>query len=174
MFRRQTSAEPMLAMIRRNGSLGAPGAEGSTDLVAESEIMFDIFLDRIGDVAVLQPDGRFVQADAVFALRYAVTSQRNARAIVLDLSEVEALEDGGLDMLASLHQWTCDHGIGLELFNPSNLVQQRLERANWGVAPRGRLPRGNPSNSGCRTRTQAIALEGRDQARGSLFLRTGG
>lgn len=52
MFRRQTSAEPMLAMIRRNGSLGAPGAEGSTDLVAESEIMFDIFLDRIGDVAV--------------------------------------------------------------------------------------------------------------------------
>jgi hypothetical protein len=38
--------------------------------------MFDIFLDRIGDVAVLQPDGRFVQADAVFALRYAVTSLR--------------------------------------------------------------------------------------------------
>ena len=97
--------------------------------------MFDIFLDTIGDVAVLQPDGRFVQADAVFALRYAVTSLRNARAIVLDLSEVEALEDGGLDMLASLHQWTCDHGVGLKLFNPSNLVRQRLERPSWAWLP---------------------------------------
>jgi hypothetical protein len=105
--------------------------------------MFDIFLDRIGDVAVLQPDGRFVQADAVFALRYAVTSLGNARAIVLDLPEVEALEDGALDMLASLHQWTSDHCIGLKLFNPSNLVQQRLDRANWAglpeVASRGEI-----------------------------------
>jgi anti-anti-sigma regulatory factor len=105
--------------------------------------MSDIFLDRIGDVAVLQPDGRFVQADAVFALRYAVTSLGNARAIVLDLSEVEALEDGGVDMLASLHQWTCDHCIGLKLFNPSNLVQERLDRANWAwlpeVASRGEI-----------------------------------
>jgi len=105
--------------------------------------MVDIFLDKIGDVAVLQPEGRFVEADAVFALRYAVTSQRNARAIVLDLSEVEALEDGGVDMLASLHQWTCDHGIGLKLFNPSNLVQQTLESANWAwlpeVASRGEI-----------------------------------
>jgi anti-anti-sigma regulatory factor len=97
--------------------------------------MFAIFLDRIGDVAVLQPDGRFVQTDAVFALRCAVTSQGNASAIVLDLSEVEALEDSGLEMLASLHQWTCVHGVGLKLFNPSNLVQERLDRANLAWLP---------------------------------------
>jgi anti-anti-sigma regulatory factor len=109
--------------------------DGSADLVPGGETMFDIFLDTIGDVAVLQPDGRFVQADAVFALRYAVISQGNAGAIVLDLSEVEALEDGALEMLASLHQWICDHGIGLKLFNPSNLVRQRLERANWAWLP---------------------------------------
>jgi membrane protein len=30
--------------------------------------MFDIFLNKIGDLAVFQPNGRFVQADAVFAL----------------------------------------------------------------------------------------------------------
>jgi len=37
----------------------------------------------------------FVQTAAVFALRCGVTSQGNARAIVLDLSEGEALEDSG-------------------------------------------------------------------------------
>jgi anti-anti-sigma regulatory factor len=53
----------------------------------------------------------FVQTAAVFALRCGVTSQGNARAIVLDLSEGEALEDSGLEMLASPHQWTCDHAL---------------------------------------------------------------
>ena len=56
----------------------------------------------------------FVQTAAVFALRCGVTSQGHARAIVLDLSEGEALEDSGLEMLASPHQWTCDHGIDLK------------------------------------------------------------
>ena len=136
--------------------------------------MFDIFLDRIGDVAVLQPDGRFVQADAVFALRYAVTSLGNARAIVLDLSEVEALEDGGVDMLASLHQWSCDHCIGLKLFNPSNLVQQRLDRANWAslpeVASRGEILAILAAAS---ERNQSPS-KGGDHAGASLFLRTCG
>jgi anti-anti-sigma regulatory factor len=136
--------------------------------------MFDIFLDRVGDVAVLQPDGRFVQADAVFALRYAVTSLGNARAIVLDLSEVEALGDGGLDMLASLHQWTCAHCIGLKLFNPSNFVQQRLDRANWAwlpeVASRGEILAILAAAS---EQKQSLS-KGADYAGASLFLRTSG
>ena len=59
----------------------------------------------------------------------AVTSQTDARAVVLDLSGVEELEGGGLGMLVFLRQWARDHGIQLKLFNPSRFVRQRLERA---------------------------------------------
>jgi hypothetical protein len=136
--------------------------------------MFDIFLDRIGDVAVLQPDGRFVQADAVFALRYAVTSLGNARAIVLDLSEMEALEEGGVDMLASLHQWTCDHRIGLKLFNPSNLVQQRLDRANWACLPEVASRDEILAILAAASERKQSPSKGGDHAGASLFLRTCG
>jgi hypothetical protein len=69
----------------------------------------------------------FVQTDGVFALRCGVTSQGNARAIVLDLSEGEALEDSRLEMLASPHQWTCDHGIDLRSIVRACLHPSRKE-----------------------------------------------
>ena len=58
--------------------------------------MLQIHTDRVGDVAVVQCEGRLVRSDAAFRLRDEVISQVDARAIVLDLSEVNALEGGGL------------------------------------------------------------------------------
>jgi len=46
-------------------------------------------------VAVDDCEGRIVHSDAAYTLRNAVTLQTDARAVVLDLSEVEALEGGG-------------------------------------------------------------------------------
>jgi hypothetical protein len=45
---------------------------------------------------------------------------------VLELTEVRALEGGGLGMLIFLQRWACDHDIRLKLFNPSNSVRKRL------------------------------------------------
>lgn len=98
--------------------------------------MFAIFLDRIGDVAVLQPDGRFVQADAVLALRCAVTSQGKARAIVLDLSEVEALEDRGLKRLASAVQ---GHHISKHLDRISKIASVRAQSVLSGLTTKNGL-----------------------------------
>ena len=61
--------------------------------------MFSVYIDKVGDMAVLQCEGRIVRSEAAFELREVVTSQRDARVVFIDLSEVNALEGGGLGML---------------------------------------------------------------------------
>ncbi|HKS74358.1 MAG TPA: STAS domain-containing protein [Terriglobales bacterium] len=90
--------------------------------------MLAVDVDRSGDVVVLQCRGRIVRGDATYTLRDAVTSQLNARIIVLDLSQVEALDGSGLGMMVFLHRWTTDNGVQLQLANPSPLVREVLER----------------------------------------------
>lgn len=90
--------------------------------------MFDIHTEHVGDVAVVQCEGRIVQSDAAFRLRDVVRSQRNCRVVLVDLSEVEEIEGGGLGMLAYLQRWANEHHIKMKLFNPSTMVNDRLER----------------------------------------------
>jgi anti-anti-sigma regulatory factor len=89
--------------------------------------MFSIHTDKIGDMAVVECEGRIVRSDAAFKLRDAVTSQTDANLVVVDLSEVYAVEGGGLGMLVFLQRWARDHDIRLKLFNPSRSVRERLE-----------------------------------------------
>lgn len=93
--------------------------------------MLQIHTDRVGDVAVVQCEGRLVRSDAAFRLRDEVVSQADARAIVLDLSEVNALEGGGLGMVMFLQRWAHDHDIQIKLFNPTAPVRTRLEQVDW-------------------------------------------
>jgi anti-anti-sigma regulatory factor len=90
------------------------------------EIMLKVNIDNIGDLAIVECEGRIVQSEAAFKLRDAVTSQNEARTVVLELTEIRALEGGGLGMLIFLQRWACDHDIRLKLFNPSNSVRKRL------------------------------------------------
>jgi anti-anti-sigma regulatory factor len=48
----------------------------------------------------------------------------------LDLSEVNAIEVGGLGMLMFLPHWAQNHGIRFKLFNPRIAVRARLESSN--------------------------------------------
>ncbi len=91
--------------------------------------MLSVHIENIGDLAVVECEGRAVRSEAALKLREAVTSQREARIIVLDLSEVRAIEGGGLGMLVLLQRWAYDHDIRLKLFNPCKSVQDRLEHA---------------------------------------------
>src|ERR1019366_3570834 len=88
--------------------------------------MFNLNVEKIGKVVVVHCEGRLVRSDAAFRLRDAVTQQRAARVVLLDLSGVEALEAGGLGMLLFLQMWTRDHGIQFKVFDPPAGVGQSL------------------------------------------------
>ena len=92
--------------------------------------MLKINVDNIGDLAVVECEGRIVQSDAAFRLRDAVTLQGDARTVVLDLSEVNAIEGGGLGMLVFLQRWAQDRDIRFKLFNPSRSVRERLKKVS--------------------------------------------
>ncbi len=92
--------------------------------------MPNIHIDKVGEMAVVECDGRFVRSDEAFKLRDAVTSQRGARIIVLDLTEMVAIGGGGIGVLVFLQRWCRDHDIRFKLFNPSRSVRQRLEHTN--------------------------------------------
>lgn len=92
--------------------------------------MASMHVERIGRMAVVGCEGRIVRSESALKLRDAVISQGEARIIVLDLSELQAIEGGGLGMLQFLQRWAQDHDIRLKLFNPTLSVLSRLQRAN--------------------------------------------
>jgi len=92
--------------------------------------MLCIHVSNIVEMAIVQCDGSIERHEEAFTLRNVVMSQVDARIVVLDLSEVPVIEGRGLAMLLFLHRWAQERNIQLKLFNPTNLVKYRLERAN--------------------------------------------
>lgn len=90
--------------------------------------MLSTYIDHVGEIAVIECEGRIVRSQDAFKLREAVNSQREAQIIVLDISEVSAIDGGGLGMLLFLQRWAHDYGIRLKLFNPRRSVRVRLEQ----------------------------------------------
>ena len=91
--------------------------------------MLSVHMENIGEMAVIECEGRIVRSEDAFELRKVVNLQSDARIIVLDLSEVTFIEGGGLGMLVFLQRWAYDHDIRLKLFNPRQSVRARLEHA---------------------------------------------
>jgi anti-anti-sigma factor len=91
--------------------------------------MLNVTVDKIGELAVVECEGRLVQSESAHTLREAVTSQTDARIVVLDLSEVRAMGGIGFCTLVLLRRWARAHNIRFLLFNPSKSVQSRLNRA---------------------------------------------
>jgi anti-anti-sigma regulatory factor len=92
------------------------------------DVMLKLNIDNIGEVAIVECEGRIVQSDAAFKLLEVVTLQSDARTVVLDLSQVDAIEGGGLGMLVFLQRWAQDHDIRFKLFNPCRSVRERLKK----------------------------------------------
>jgi anti-anti-sigma factor len=91
--------------------------------------MLNVTVDRIGELAVIECEGRIVQSDSAYKLREAVTSLTDARIVVLELSEVSAIGGGGVGMLVFLQRWARENDVRFLLFNPSESVQSALKRA---------------------------------------------
>ena len=90
--------------------------------------MLTIDVEKNGEVAVVHCSGRLVRGIEVSSLRNAVVAQQTNRLVILDLSQVDFMDAGGLNALVSLHLWTGNHGIQLKLVNPSPLVRDMLTR----------------------------------------------
>jgi anti-anti-sigma factor len=90
--------------------------------------MLTIDVEKNSEVAVVHCNGRLVRGAEVGTLRSAVVSQKTTRVVVLDLSQVEFMDAGGLNALVSLHHWTSNHGIQLKLVNPSRLIREMFTR----------------------------------------------
>jgi anti-anti-sigma factor len=90
--------------------------------------MLTIDVEKASDVAVVHCAGRLVRGAEVCTLRNAVVSEKNTRIVVLDLSQLEFMDGGGLNALVSLHHWTRNHGIQLKLVNLSPFVREMLIR----------------------------------------------
>jgi anti-anti-sigma factor len=91
--------------------------------------MLTVRSDRAGDVAVIKCVGRIVRGQED-TLHDAVLEQKLARVIVIDLSEVESIDAGGLTVLVDLHRWAENNRSHLKLVNPRPFVHQMLTRTH--------------------------------------------
>jgi anti-anti-sigma factor len=91
--------------------------------------MLKVTTERAGDVAIIKGNGRIVRGQE-YSLRNAVMAENTARMIVLDLSDVETLDAGGLTLLVSLHRWAEEKKKHLKLVNPRPFVYEMLTRTH--------------------------------------------
>jgi anti-anti-sigma factor len=91
--------------------------------------MLTVRSDRAGDVSIIKCAGRIVRGQENI-LRDAVLQQKSARIIVVDLSEVESIDAGGLTLLVDLHRWTENNRSHLKLVNPRPFVHEMLTRTH--------------------------------------------
>ena len=91
--------------------------------------MLTVRVERAEDVAVVKCAGRIVRGQE-WPLKTAVLGEERARVVVLDLSDVETLDAGGLTLLVSLHRWTESRHAHLKLVNPRPFVYDMLTRTH--------------------------------------------
>jgi len=105
--------------------------------------MLRVQMDKIGDLAIVECEGRIVCREEALNLHEAVTLHQDARIVVVDLSEVVDLAAYGVFMLVFLQKWAHNHDVQLKLFNPSRSVRLRLEQAGaipeFDIAPLGEM-----------------------------------
>jgi len=90
--------------------------------------MLTIDVEKTGDVAVVRCVGRIVRGAEVCTLRNAVFAEKDIRIVVIDLSDVDMLDAGGLTALLALRQWAQSRKVQLKLVNPSHFVNEVLTR----------------------------------------------
>jgi anti-anti-sigma factor len=78
-------------------------------------------------VAIVRCSGRLVRGKALDDLRRGIEALHHLRVLVLDLSEIEQLDAGGLGSLLLFRRWTRSNNIQMKLVNPSPFLLRVLE-----------------------------------------------
>jgi anti-anti-sigma factor len=79
------------------------------------------------DVAVVRCSGRLVRGKALDDFRRWIEALDHLRVLVLDLSEIEQLDAGGLGALLLLRRWARLNNVPMKLVNPSQFLLRVLE-----------------------------------------------
>jgi anti-anti-sigma regulatory factor len=96
--------------------------------------MLNIYTEHIGNLAIIECDGRIASAKAASRLGEAVTAEVDAEAVVVDLTGVDVVNRSALKMFAFLQRWGQTHDVQLKMFGPTHAVRDRLRRAKLDVA----------------------------------------
>jgi len=84
-------------------------------------------IERIEDVAVVQCSGRMVRGAALDRFRRSIEQLDCFRVLVLDLSELQQLDAGGLSTLLLLHRWAIQNSARLKLVDPPVFCRRLLD-----------------------------------------------
>jgi len=84
-------------------------------------------VERIDDVAVVRCSGRMVRGAGLDEFRREIESLDRLRMLVLDLSEIQQVDAGGLGTLLLVRRWTTLNFARLKLVNPPVFFRRMLE-----------------------------------------------
>ena len=79
------------------------------------------------DVAVVRCSGRLVRGKALDEFRRGIEKLEHLRVLIVDLSEIEQLDAGGLSALLLLRRWARLNSVQMKLVNPSPFLLRVLE-----------------------------------------------
>jgi anti-anti-sigma factor len=89
------------------------------------ELKFQV--ERLQDVAVVNCSGRMVRGTALDEFRRRIEQLECVRVLVLDVSEVEQLDEGGLGALLQVRRWATQRSAKMKLVNPPLFFRRLLE-----------------------------------------------
>src|SRR5205823_12198450 len=78
-------------------------------------------------VAIVRCSGRLVRGKALDDFRRGIEALHHLRVLVLDLSDIEQLDAGGLGALLLLRRWARLNNLPMKLVNPSQFLLRVLE-----------------------------------------------
>ena len=89
------------------------------------ELQFQV--ECLQDVVVVNCSGRMVRGAALDQFRRRIEQFERLRVLVLDVSNVEQLDAGGLGTLLLVRRWATQKGAKLKLVNPPLFFRRMLE-----------------------------------------------
>ncbi len=84
-------------------------------------------VERIGDVAVVRSAGRMVRGVQLDGFRRRIEQLGSVRVLVLDVSELQQVDAGGLGTLLLIRRWSMQNSARLKLVNPPAFLRGLLE-----------------------------------------------
>ncbi len=84
-------------------------------------------VEHLQDVAVVRCSGRMVRGAALDAFRRRIEQIDRLRVLVLDLSDVQQLDAGGLGTLLLVRRWATMNAARVKLVDPPAFFRKMLE-----------------------------------------------
>lgn len=84
-------------------------------------------VECLQDVAIVNCSGRMVRGTALDEFRRQIEQLERVRVLVLDVTEVDHLDAGGLGTLLLVRRWAGQKGTKLKLVNPPLFFRRILE-----------------------------------------------